>query len=210
MKAIIRYFLTITLTLAGIWLLGLLIFIGYVQLQETTDAIFTGTPADGIVVLTGGEGRVAVGLTLLKEKRGKRLLISGVHPETNKQNILPAQAANDKENIRLLQCCTDLGYAAGSTLGNAEEAAAWAKQQNAKSLVIVTAAYHLPRARLECARSMPDVTLRFFPLYRENVKLDVAKLKEPWEIPGTVQLIATEYSKYLFAAWRSFSRYIPL
>lgn len=210
MKAIIRYFLTIALTLAGVWLLGLIFFIGYVQVQETTDAIFVGGPADGIVVLTGGEGRVAVGITLLAEKRGKRLLISGVHPETNKQNILPAQAAADKNNIKLLQCCTDLGYAAGSTLGNAEEAAAWAKKQNAKSLVIVTAAYHVPRARLEFARAIPDATLLFYPLYRENVKLDVATLKEPWTIPGTVQLIATEYSKYLFAAWRSFSRYLPL
>lgn len=209
MKAVIRYLLTLTLTLGLAWVIGLLVFVGYVQIQESTDSIFFGEPADGIVVLTGGDGRVAEGIKLLSDKRGKRLLISGVHPETNKQNILPAQAAADKNNKRLLECCTDLGYAAGSTIGNAEEAAAWAEKLNAKSLVIVTAAYHLPRARLECAQAMPNVTLLFYPLYRENVKLAVT-LKEPWNIPGTMQLIATEYSKYLFALVRRFSKYLPL
>lgn len=209
MIQVVRYLLTLSLLLAGVWLVGLLVFVAYVQIQTTSDEIFAAEPADGIVVLTGGEGRVAVGIKLLADNRGKRLLISGVHPETNKQNILPAQAAADKANIRLLECCTDLGYAADSTIGNAEEAAGWAKQHNAKSLVIVTAAYHLPRARLEFARALPDATLLFYPLARDNVKLGAA-LQEPWAIPGTVQLVAVEYSKYLFAASRSFSRYLPL
>lgn len=211
MKAILRYLVTISLTLAGLWVLGLLVFIAHVQTQERSAAIYTaGQPADGIVVLTGGEGRVAQGLRLLREARGKRLLISGVHPETNKKNILPAQAAADQENRRLLECCTDLGYVAESTVGNAEEAARWAQQQGAQTLVIVTAAYHLPRARLESAQAMPQLTLLYYPLARENVKLATGFWAEPWAIPGTLQLIATEYSKYLFALGRNFSKYLPL
>jgi hypothetical protein len=38
--------------------------------------------ADGIVVLTGGNSRVAEALELLAAGRGKRLLISGVNPGT--------------------------------------------------------------------------------------------------------------------------------
>lgn len=209
MTQIIRYLLTISLTLAGAWFVGLLMFVAYVQVQAMPDMGPSGTPADGIVVLTGGEGRVAVGIKLLADKQGRRLLISGVHPETNKQNILPAQAVPDKANTALLECCVDLGYAADSTVGNAEEAAKWAGERRMKSLLIVTAAYHLPRARLEFARVLPDAALLFYPLTRDNVKLGAA-LEEPWTIPGTVQLIATEYSKYLFAVGRAFSRYLPL
>lgn len=208
MMAALRYLITLSLSLAGAWLLGLLVFVAYVQIQTPAALPAASTPVDGIVVLTGGEGRVAVGIELLAAKRGKRLLISGVHSETNKQNILPAQAAADKENMRLLQCCTDLGYAADSTLGNATEAAVWAQQQKASSLLIVTAAYHAPRARLEFARALPDVALTFYPLARENVKLDAA-LTEPWTIPGTIELVAVEYSKYLFAVGRSFAKYLP-
>lgn len=204
-KSILRYLVTISLTLAGLWVLGLLVFVGYVQMQSLP----TDPKAEGIVVLTGGEGRVAPALKLLAEKRAKRLLISGVHPETNKQNILPAQGESDKANARLLECCTDLGYAAGSTLGNAEEAADWAAQNAKSSLIVVTAAYHVPRARLEFARILPDTALIFYPIYRDNVKLD-STWREPWRIPGTVQLIALEYSKYLFVLGRSFSKYLPL
>ena len=204
-KSILRYLVTISLTLAGLWLVGLLVFVGFVQMQPLP----TDPKADGIVVLTGGDGRVAVGLQLLGEGRAQRLLISGVHAETNKQNLLPAQGQADKANAKLLTCCVDLGYAAGSTVGNAEEASAWAAQHAKGSLIVVTAAYHVPRTRLEFAQAMPETALIFYPIYRDNVKLD-STWREPWRIPGTVQLIAVEYSKYLFAVGRSFSKYLPL
>ena len=42
-------------------------------------------PADGIVVLTGGEDRLPAAVKLLQAHKGSRLLISGVHQETTRK-----------------------------------------------------------------------------------------------------------------------------
>jgi len=98
--------------------------------------------ADGIVVLTGGTSRVADALELLAAGRGKRLLISGVNPGTTTADIARQTAGYDK----LLRCCVDLDYSAINTLGNAVETRRWAIERGFHSLVIVTSAYHMPRA----------------------------------------------------------------
>src|SRR5262245_39456233 len=44
--------------------------------------------ADGIVVLTGGEDRLPAAVKLLQAHKGDRLLISGVHHETTREQLL--------------------------------------------------------------------------------------------------------------------------
>src|SRR5580698_6414035 len=83
--------------------------------------------ADGIVVLTGGTSRVMDALELLSHGHGKRLLITGVDPD----------------------------YAALNTLGNAVQTRHWALAHNFNSLIIVTSAYHMPRAMAEIAHQLP-------------------------------------------------------
>ena len=51
-------------------------------------------PADGIVVLTGGEDRLPAAVHLLQAHKGNRLLISGVHQETTRKELLDRVGAD--------------------------------------------------------------------------------------------------------------------
>jgi uncharacterized SAM-binding protein YcdF (DUF218 family) len=149
--------------------------------------------ADGIVVLTGGTSRVADALELLAAGRGKRLLITGVNTGTTTADIARQTAGYDK----LLNCCVDLDYSAINTLGNAVETRRWALDRGFHSLVIVTSAYHMPRALAEISHQLPDVTLIPFPVVSDRLRL------EPWWSNGaTTRLVLSEYFKYLYAHLR--------
>ncbi len=149
--------------------------------------------ADGIVVLTGGTSRVIDALELLRSGRGKRLLITGVNPGTTTTDI--AREAGNYD--RLVACCVDLDYAAINTLGNAVQARLWALITAFQSLIVVTSAYHMPRALAELAHQLPDASLIPFPVVSDRLRI------EPWWSNGdTTQLVLSEYLKYLFAKLR--------
>ena len=149
--------------------------------------------ADGIVVLTGGTSRVADALELLAAHRGKRLLITGVNPGTTTGDI----SREDPTYGRLLTCCVDLDYSALNTLGNATQARRWANEQGFHSLIIVTSAYHMPRALAELGHQLPGVALVPYPVVSDRLRI------EPWWSNGdTTRLVVSEYLKYLFAELR--------
>jgi len=185
----------VILLLAGFWLLGFHGFIETIsELQEPnlTDVL---EPTEAVVVLTGGSERVATGLKLLKANNGKKLFISGVHKNLPMESVLKASTVRED----LKNCCIALGYEAFSTYGNAEETKKWMKVQGYKSLRLVTANYHMPRSMLLFRATMPDTCIVPHPVVTENVKLD-----EWWEHPGTINLLATEYTKYLLVRVRLF------
>jgi uncharacterized SAM-binding protein YcdF (DUF218 family) len=149
--------------------------------------------ADGIVVLTGGDSRVADGLELLSAGRAKRLLITGVNTGTTTGDI-GREVVNYN---RLLACCVDLDYSALNTLGNAVQARKWTLDHNFHSLIVVTSAYHMPRALAELSHQLPDVALIPFPVVSDRLRI------EPWWSNGaTARLVLSEYLKYLFAKVR--------
>ena len=149
--------------------------------------------ADGIVVLTGGTSRVSDALELLASGHGKRLLITGVNPGTTTADI----ARQTAEYGRYLRCCVDLDYSALNTLGNAVQTRRWTLDRGFHSLIIVTSAYHMPRALAEVAHQLPDVTLIPYPVVSDRLRV------EPWWSNGdTTRLVLSEYFKYLFAKVR--------
>jgi uncharacterized SAM-binding protein YcdF (DUF218 family) len=167
-------------------MLGFLAFLWLLPNEE----VVLDRNADGIVVLTGGASRVTDGLELLAAHRGKRLLITGVNPGTTTADIARQVAGYD----RLLSCCVDLDYSAINTLGNAVETRRWTIDRGFHSLVIVTSAYHMPRALAEIAHQLPDVTLIPFPVVSDRLRI------EPWwSNSNTTRLVLSEYFKYLFA-----------
>jgi len=149
--------------------------------------------ADGIVVLTGGDSRVTDALELLASGRGKRLLITGFNPGTTTADIAHQTGNYD----RLLACCVDLDYSALNTLGNAVQSRIWANNHNFHSLIVVTSAYHMPRALAELAHQLPDDTLIPYPVVSDRLRV------EPWwSNSDTTKLVLSEYLKYLFANMR--------
>ncbi|GGF76247.1 hypothetical protein GCM10007301_40250 [Azorhizobium oxalatiphilum] len=147
-------------------------------------------PADGIVVLTGGASRISDGVQLLASGHGQRLLITGVNRTTSQDEIRRTLPDND----HLLDCCVDLGHRALNTFGNAIEAAEWTRDKHFRSLVVVTSAWHMPRALVELGRALPEVELVAYPVVTDRMLT-----ARWWTDPQTVKLLLKEYLKYMMA-----------
>jgi uncharacterized SAM-binding protein YcdF (DUF218 family) len=180
------------LLLAGILALPLAAgFLWFVWRMPPSEIALNGN-ADGIVVLTGGTSRIADAIELLASGRGKQLLITGVHPNTNPDEI----SRRLPEHERTVRCCVDLDHSAINTLGNAIATREWIKRRGFRSLIVVTSNYHMPRAMAELANQLPDVQLIPFPVVSD-------RLGEPWWSHGaTTRLLLSEYVKYIVAMFR--------
>ena len=143
--------------------------------------------ADAIVALTGGSGlRIAAGVELVGKGRGRRMLISGVNPDVPKADLI-ALAGGSEE---VWACCVDIGYMAETTLGNADETAAWAYERGYKSLIIVTSDYHMPRSLIVLKKAMPDLELIAWPVRTVN---DPSRI---WSDPGSFRGVFLEWAKW--------------
>jgi uncharacterized SAM-binding protein YcdF (DUF218 family) len=143
--------------------------------------------ADGIVAFTGGQERVETALRLLAQGRAERLLLSGIGGGAE----LPELARLAGVNPLPIATRVSIGRSATTTRGNALETAAWARTNGIRSLLVVTAFYHMPRAMLELRRLLPDTTLYPVPVWPPAT--------QRWSAP-TLRLIAEEYIKYLASA----------
>jgi len=168
----------------------LIIGFGVFVWQLPSRQVVLDRDADGIVVLTGGTSRVNDGLELLAAHRGKRLLITGVNTGTTTTDIA-REIPNHKD---LLASHVDLDYSALNTLGNATQARLWANDHGFRSLIVVTSAYHMPRALAELEHQLPHATLIPYPVLSDRLRI------EPWWSNGdTAKLVMSEYLKYLYA-----------
>jgi len=149
-----------------------------------------GPATDAIVVLTGGSERLETGLALLRQKLGQRLFVSGVYRGVDVAELL-RQARQRQDDVA---CCIDLGHSADNTIGNAAETAAWMHAEGYHSLRLVTANYHMRRSLLEFRHALPDAVIVPHPVSPGTVRRNGW-----WRWPGTIQLIASEYIKYLAA-----------
>jgi uncharacterized SAM-binding protein YcdF (DUF218 family) len=141
---------------------------------------------DGIVALTGGAGRVELALRMLAAGQADHLLVSGIGGGTD-LSTLGRMAGIDTAPLAPQ---ITLGRYAASTRGNAVETAAWAEQYRIHDLIVVTAAYHMPRALAELRQALPGVTLYPLPVGSANGPAGVEK-------GVSLRLEAEEYTKYL-------------
>lgn len=172
----------ILLVLLAAYIAGFLVFVAWLPKAAPQSA-----DADGIVALTGGTERLDAAAALFEKGVGKRLLISGVHSSTSKQTLKQIVHGG-----RRFDCCADLGFEATNTHGNAIEAARWARVHRFRSLIVVTADYHMPRSLNEFSARMPGVKLIPYPVVSDN--LDV---RAWWRSPVAFSVLQWEYAKYL-------------
>jgi uncharacterized SAM-binding protein YcdF (DUF218 family) len=179
---IIAWLLNVIVLLASAWAVGFLVFLVVIRAASPPDPI---PHADGIVALTGGDGRVSAALALLADRAAPALLISGAGRGT----YLGDFTADDAAAATHYAGAITLGHFALSTRGNAEETASWAKARHMRSLIIVTADYHMPRAILEIRRFLPAMILYQVPV-RPPAISHLFGL-------STLRLLAVEYTKFL-------------
>jgi uncharacterized SAM-binding protein YcdF (DUF218 family) len=141
---------------------------------------------DAIVALTGGDARLGAAVALFEGGTGKRLLITGVNKALTKDDLKHLAHGGPR-----FDCCADIGYAAEDTYGNAEEAAAWTGAHHYRSLIVVTAGYHMPRSIRLFRALMPGVRLVQYPVEPEGVQ------RTAWWHPGMLHLLHNEFLKYL-------------
>lgn len=125
--------------MAVTWSLGFAVFM--LTLAEPADPRLR---TDAIVVPTGGPGRIPRGLALIDDKRAKRMLVTGVATGLRKADLVAANG-----HAAAIACCVDLGPEAVDTRSNAEETSRWVREHGYKSIRLVTADWHMARARME-------------------------------------------------------------
>jgi uncharacterized SAM-binding protein YcdF (DUF218 family) len=177
--------LALILLVALVWCVGLWAF---------AERVSTSTPAseppsaDGIVALTGASNvRLEAATQLLDQGKARRLLISGVNKKATRADVRDVARGLSKE----WECCVDLGFHAADTRGNAQETAGWARYHDYRSLIVVTADYHMPRSMLELRASMPGVELYPYPVVTD------LNARNWLKNPNDARRMTIEYCKYL-------------
>lgn len=145
-------------------LIGAVLVGGFLSFAATVSGMDTPETlpaADGIVVWTGaGGGRLSAATALLDDGKGERLLISGVNEKNSRSDIEALLDLSDD----LEACCLDLDYAAKNTIGNARETALWAQALGYEHIILVTSAYHMPRATVEIGNAAGRVQITRYPV----------------------------------------------
>lgn len=178
--------------------LTLFIAVGFIAFVAALPQAETLPPAraQGIVILTGGPDRIAEGLTLLAGGFGERILITGVHGRTSRDDLEKSHSIDPKTAA----CCIDLDWQALNTRGNAEEAARWARSHGYADLILVTSSWHLPRATQELRSAMPEARIIPHPVVPPR-----AEWPKWWRDAAMMRLLAVEYAKFCFARLRAFA-----
>ena len=182
-----RWVLTAVMVFALLWSGGLAWFAEASRQDSDRPELAT----EAIIVPTGGSGRLEEGLRLLESGLAQMLFVTGVGEGVERAEL------RERYDPALWDCCVELGYEAEDTEANAREAAAWMESHSFTSLRLVTSGYHMLRAMMEFRSAMPNANLVAHPVFPEHVKVE-----HWWRYRGTAALIASEFTKYLWALAR--------
>ena len=166
-----------------VWLLGFLWFALFLP-RPADSGQADGGHTDGVIALTGGTGRIARGLAVLRDGRAHRLLVSGVDSQVTQADFAHDYAVP----ATLFACCVTLGYDAFDTRSNAREAAAWMARYNVHSVRLVTTDWHMRRAAFDLHVAAPH---------------DVRIIEDAVPSHPAMKVLFLEYNKFLarIAAW---------
>ena len=125
---------------------------------------------DGIAVLTGGKGRISLGLELFIKKNNLKLIISGVDKKVSDKSIIP----NDLKN----KASITIDKVSESTYENAKIINKWTSKYKLQNVTIITSYYHMPRSMILIQSLAPTINFYAYPVekkvsdkisFRENI-----------------------------------------
>lgn len=133
-------------------LVALIYAVGFLYFAVALPGPVGHAKTDAVLVPTGGPGRIARGLEVLRDGDAKRMFVSGVDPE-----VKPKEFAREFDvRQREMACCVTLGFLAVDTRSNAGEAAQWLTSNDVRTVRLVTTDWHMRRAAAELRHSIPD------------------------------------------------------
>jgi uncharacterized SAM-binding protein YcdF (DUF218 family) len=184
------------LLLMGLWLAGL----GWFMQQIPKTPVGPVPVADGIVVLTGGGGRMEKALQLLSQGKGKALFVSGANDGVTLADLLARASAPTRAALKKRfgqQPPIHLGHAAQNTIGNALETRDWLREIGYKRILLVTSNYHMPRSLNEFRENLGDVEIIPVAVLPEDFTLE-----DGMADPQDRALLMSEYHKYMASVLR--------
>lgn len=167
-----------------LWFAGFSVFAYKINHYQADD----NTKTEAIVVLTGGRNRIAEAIKVYNKGVSQKLFISGVEKNTSLEAISQRQAVTfpTEKNAVLLE------KQSTNTIENAIQTQAWLKENDIKSIRLVTSNYHIPRSLQEFQHQNPNLKIVTHPVYSDYVA------KEWWKSIRSFCLIASEYNKFLY------------
>lgn len=194
-----KYFVMIGISVSFIYIIGFFIFLFSLHSKRYVAMIDRqAEKLDAVIVLTGGSGRVPMGLKLLEKKRADLLFISGLYTEDSLDYY--NKLLNEYKNIDEKQIYFDT--VATTTIENAIEIYKWTLEHKISSAYIITSYYHMPRSMYWLKTYIPNVKMVPYPVFPELYK------KHKWfNSPRIFSLIFFEYNKYIISniwVWSGF------
>jgi uncharacterized SAM-binding protein YcdF (DUF218 family) len=123
---------------------------GFIWFAVALPSPAAGVKSEAVVVLTGGNGRIARGLEVLRRGLARTMFVSGVDREVRSHEFAIEYRVSDK----LMRCCVKLGFESVDTRSNAQEIARWAAKERVKSIRLVTNDWHMRRAAFELSAAL--------------------------------------------------------
>jgi len=143
--------------------------------------------ADGVVVLTGGRGRLSEGLRIFRESGASFLFISGVGKVNHVESIFSEEVLAGIDRNRII-----MERGSKSTHENALFARDYMIERSVRSIILVTSSYHMQRALYIFQKVFPDnIDMVPFAVSSENFNLE-----SWWMHPSSLKLALLEYFKY--------------
>ncbi len=161
---------------------GLAVFNRYINSYENDRE----TKTDAIIALTGGRNRIKEAASLLNEGYSSTLFISGVEKGVSFNEIANVQKLDIHSGNEVI-----IERASKNTVENAIKTNEWIKDNNIKSIRLVTSNYHMPRSVLEFKSQNAGVKIILNPVYSDKVS------DKWWKNWGSFVLIASEYTKFI-------------
>ena len=134
---------------------GFIIFLKKIQYNKVN----FNSQTEGIAVLTGGKGRINLGLELFDKNRNLKLIISGVDKKVSNKSIIPNNF-KDKSNITI-------DKVSESTYQNAKIINKWTSKYKLQNVTIITSYYHMPRSMMLMQLMAPNINFYAYPVKKK-------------------------------------------